>query len=240
VVLTLIRPKLNIKPVSILVMICAFISLGAFEWMREAARRPYVINQVMYSNGLLPSEVDSSMRDGFVPTAKWTSMKEVTEENMLQAGKELFILQCHACHTIDGLNNDIVPRTANMTFRAMVGYLETMHEKRPFMPPFAGSKMEAQALSAYLVGGLHGKEVQLEPPEETRLSGAVLFEENCSVCHGLDEIQPGMADWELVRIREVLDALSELNEEMEDYDGTAEEKDAMAEYLFEAVKGGAK
>ncbi len=34
--------------------------MGAFEWTREAARRPYVINRVMYSNGICAADVRGS------------------------------------------------------------------------------------------------------------------------------------------------------------------------------------
>jgi mono/diheme cytochrome c family protein len=124
----------------------------------------------------------------------------------------------------------------------MVGYIQTIHQKRYFMPPFAGTDAEAEALAAYLVGTLHGKEIVMpSPAEETGAPrGDLIFEESCSVCHGLEEIAPAMADWDRAKIRDALDNLSAINDMMEDYDGSPEEKEALADYLVTAVKGGDK
>ena len=40
----------NMKPVALGAIVSALVMMGAFEWTREAARRPFVINEVMYSN----------------------------------------------------------------------------------------------------------------------------------------------------------------------------------------------
>ncbi len=67
-------------------MLSALVYLGAFEWTREGARRPYVINEVMYSNGILVKEVDRLNKEGFLKNAKWVTNKEVTDANLLDAG----------------------------------------------------------------------------------------------------------------------------------------------------------
>ncbi|MBN2429847.1 MAG: c-type cytochrome [Acidobacteria bacterium] len=233
-ILTLIRPALNVKPVAFVVMMAAFIFLGAFEWTREAARRPFVVNQVIYSNGLTAADLEKAGADGFLASAKWTRVKEVTPENLQQAGADIFRHQCYACHTVNGWNNDIVPLTESMSYRAMVSYIKTIHEKRYFMPPFAGTDAEAEALAAYLVGGLHGKEMVMASPEGESMAdqGARIFEENCSACHGYDAIAPSLAGWDADRIREALDHLSQLNEMMEDFTGTAAEKEALTQFLL--------
>ena len=58
-----------------------------------------------------------------------------------------------------------------MSFRALTKYIDQIHEKRYFMPPFIGTDQEAKALAAYIAGGLLGKEVQ-ESPQETGVAGA--------------------------------------------------------------------
>ncbi len=59
-VLILLHPRARTRTLTVVVMVAAMGYMGAFEWTREAARRPYVINEVMYSNGILKSEVDGS------------------------------------------------------------------------------------------------------------------------------------------------------------------------------------
>ena len=54
--------------------------------------------------GFHPSDMDLIKQEGFLTQAKWTRVKEVTDENLLEAGAEIFRLQCLACHTLDGYN----------------------------------------------------------------------------------------------------------------------------------------
>lgn len=231
IVLILLNPRARIRGLIVVVMVAAMGYMGAFEWTREAARRPYVINQVMYSNGILAKEVARINQEGFLKNAKWVKHKEVTEANQLAAGHELFLHQCFACHTLGGFNNDIVSRTKNMSFGAMRKYLATIHEKRYFMPPFVGTDAELKALAAYLTAGLHQKPLS-DDAAATGDRGKTLFEENCVACHGVDVLKPKLAGWSREKTRAALDKLAALNPAMPDYDAPAADKDAMAGYLF--------
>lgn len=231
ITLILLNPKARTRGLIVVVMIAAMGYMGAFEWTREAARRPYVINQVMYSNGILAKEVERINLEGFLKNAKWVKHKEVTEANQLEAGRELFLHQCFACHTVGGFNNDIVSRTKNMSFGAMRKYLATIHEKRYFMPPFVGNETELKALAAYLTAGLHQKPL-VEAASAADDRGQMLYEENCAACHAADQLQPKMVGWSQEKIRTALDKLAALNPAMPDYDAPPADKDAMAGYLF--------
>jgi len=231
IALILLNPKARSRGLIAVVMVAAMGYMGAFEWTREAARRPYVINQVMYSNGILAKEVSRINQEGFLKNAKWVKNKEVTEANQLEAGRELFLHQCFACHTLGGFNNDIVSRTQNMSFGAMRKYLATIHDKRYFMPPFVGTDVEMKALAAYLTAGLHKKPLS----DDAALAGdrgKTLFEENCAACHAADVLKPKLAGWSREKTRVALDKLAALNPAMPDYDAPPADKDAVAGYLF--------
>ncbi len=241
IIMILIKPGIKTKALTAIVMIAAMGYMGAFEWTREAARRPYVINEVMYSNGILKSEVERINKEGFLKNAKWVKNREITEANRIEAGKELFVHQCYACHTLGGFNNDIFSRTTGMSYGAMTKYLAAIHEKRYFMPPFVGNETELKALAAYLTVGLHNKPLVEEAPPVAGggSNGNVLFEDNCASCHGMDVLKPLMAGWSRDKIRASLDKLAVINPAMPDYTGAPAEKDAMTDYLLKET-GGAK
>ena len=69
------RPRFNSKPVAVLSLFCALAVMGSFEWIREAARRPYVINEVMYSNGILKNDAERLNADGYLQTALWVETR---------------------------------------------------------------------------------------------------------------------------------------------------------------------
>lgn len=238
-VLILLNPKKGrTRALTVIVMIAAMGYMGAFEWTREGARRPYVINEVMYSNGILKGEVERINSEGFLKSAKWVRHKEVTRDNQLEAGHELFLHQCFACHTVGGFNNDILIRTKNMSYGAMQKYLATIHDKRYFMPPFVGNEAELKALAAYLTAGLHQKPLAEDAAAAGDL-GKSLFEENCAGCHDFESLRPKVSGWPQSKFRTALDKLSTLNPGMPDYPGSAAEKDALADYLVKQA-GGAK
>ena len=231
IALILLNPKARTRCLIITVMVVAMGYMGAFEWTREAARRPYVINEVMYSNGILKKEVERLNQEGFLKNAKWVQHKEVTEANQLEAGRELFLHQCFSCHTVGGFNNDIISRTKNMSYGAMRKYLATIHEKRYFMPPFVGNEAELKALAAYLTAGLHKKPLT-DDSGAAGDRGKLLYEENCAACHSADSIKPKLKGWDLAKIRTALDKLPVLNPAMPEYSAPAADKDAVAGYLF--------
>jgi len=228
----ILRPAYNLKPVALLALISALLIMGGFEWTREAARRPYVINEVMYSNGIMKSDVEKLREEGFLPSTIWAKNRVLTEDNQIAAGQELFVFQCYSCHTVNGMNNDIIPATKRMSYRALVKYIQKIHEVRYFMPPFAGTEEEGKALAAYIAGGLHGKEIAEEKQAVSLMDrGRNLFEKNCSSCHEIDDMTNPMQGIEKTEIAEILTTLNEISDEMEPFSGTDQEKDVLANFL---------
>ncbi len=233
-VFTVIMPALHNRVIAFVVLACGLLFMGAFEWTREAARRPYVVNEVMYSNGIFKDEVDDINRQGLLGSARWVRIREFHEESLLEIGQDLFKHQCHACHTIGGFNNDIVARTANFSYPALLTYLETIHQRRYFMPPFVGTADEMRALATWIVTGLHGKPAEAAGPSVAGVgdgAGAQLFADNCIFCHDTGLIKARTGGWSPDRVRSALDKLSALNPAMPDYAGTAAEKDLLAAFL---------
>ncbi len=161
----LLRISRALQQVLVFVLVIIGLSLfGAFEYIREVARKPYVIGEYMYSNGILKSEIDQVRQDGFLKHAKWIQYKEINDENKLEVGKEIFRAQCLSCHTINGWRNDIVDRTDFYTYTGMVAELNGMGTTLDYMPPFAGNQEEINAVAAYIISALQNKEL-IEFPE---------------------------------------------------------------------------
>jgi mono/diheme cytochrome c family protein len=238
-ILLLLKPSYHSKAVSFLVLVSAFLFMGAFEWTREASRRPYVIDGFMYSNSILEKNLGEINREGFLHEARWVSTREARGNNQLEAGREIFRNQCYACHTVRGINNPIVVRTATMDYPALVNYLGRMHDIRYFMPPFAGNEAERKALAYFIIKGIQGKDV-IAPEEGSQAAGskgAALFTSNCTICHPESLVKSRSATWDRKKIRWALDNLNRLQSAMPDYQGTPEEKDLIAGYIYSLQDG---
>ncbi len=139
----------------VLASLVAFVSIGMigeFEMVRETIRKPYVIYDYMYVNGIRVDQVDQFREEGFIDNAKWLSVDELNEDNALEAGEAIFKAQCLSCHTVDGWRSKraLAQRTKGMTAEQLDSYIANMHTVRNFMPPFAGTDEERRALSMYL------------------------------------------------------------------------------------------
>jgi hypothetical protein len=140
--------------------------IGSFEYTRENARRPFVIRDYMYSNSILKSRVDSLNRDGVLKSARWTAVREINPQNKIEAGRELFNLQCLSCHTVGGVRNDIIPRAGRYPYRGLLAQLTGQGKILAYMPPFAGTEEEKEALAAYIQTELLRREIPEREAED--------------------------------------------------------------------------
>jgi len=135
--------------------------IGSFEYVREAARRPYLIVGAVYSTGLEVARAGAVKDAGVLTAGGWTQLKHITVDNEIEAGREIFNLTCLACHSIGGPMKDIVKLTEKYSRFGAEAMLAGLGRISGYMPPFPGTDRERQALAAYLTEGLHGK----KPPE---------------------------------------------------------------------------
>ncbi len=151
------------KIVAFLLVLICFSWMAGFEYIREIARKPYVLYGHMYSNGIKPENLEELNRSGYLQHTKWAKIKSVTDNNMLEAGAEIFRLQCMSCHTLDRYNG-IKSRTDRLTMRGLEAQLTGMGKVQTYMPPFAGTEQEKEALAAYIFEVIQGKANPAEKP----------------------------------------------------------------------------
>lgn len=129
--------------------------LGYYERVREFIRKPYVIHEYMYANGIRVADYPLLQEQGVLRYAAYVRHREVTPENRLECGADLFRISCTRCHTTRGVNGVV------QKFRNLYGYqawnvedvkltLQNMHVSRPYMPPFPGNEVELDALAHYV------------------------------------------------------------------------------------------
>lgn len=159
IVMALRMPKGMQKLLSFAVVGLALIYFGAFEFIREGSRRPYIIHNHMYSNQVYLDDVEKIQKAGFLPSAKWFANKEVTASNLNDVGHELFLHQCIACHSVGGPLNDIKPLVAKYDSSfGMDSKLNGLGKLNTYMPPFFGTGEERNALAHYIVSEFNGVE----------------------------------------------------------------------------------
>lgn len=151
-----LKPKWLPRPATVVPFVLMLLLLGYFERVREFVRKPAVIENYMYANGIEIAKYPLLREEGVLAHATYCSSRTVTPENALEAGRDMFTITCSRCHTTSGVNG------VTKKLRAMYGnepwnkeivfnYVRTMHNVRTFMPPAPGTDAELNALAAYLV-----------------------------------------------------------------------------------------
>jgi hypothetical protein len=205
IVMTLRLPQALQKLMSFGAVALALIYFGAFEFIREGSRRPYIIHGHMYSNQVYVEDVAKLQDNGFLQTAKWVTDREVTDSNLRAVGHELFLYQCSTCHSVGGPLNDIKPLVAKYDSPfGMDAKLNGLGKLNTYMPPFFGNREERWALASYIVGDLNGlnslngnnpvvaaKELPLAiPPFDKEKDEYVLLAWNDLGMHGISDSDP--------------------------------------------------
>lgn len=126
--------------------------IAEFERVREFVRKPYIIYDYMYANGVRVADVPYLNKDGYLKHAAFVppQYRVVNEQNKLVVGKYLYQMQCRYCHTVNGINA-IKTRVRGMSEEAIFQRIGALNSPAtPFMPPFTGTEQERRALAAYL------------------------------------------------------------------------------------------
>ena len=146
-------------------MVAAFAFFGGYERLREGTRKPYLIHDYMFSNGVLVEELPRLRDEGILSKARWAAYSAELEGET--PGRGVFLAQCAVCHTLDGYQalRPLLPEDPDMTYSLVYAlfdqaepYLElepgeTVDKSGldyPFMPPFAGTEEEMEELVEYL------------------------------------------------------------------------------------------
>jgi mono/diheme cytochrome c family protein len=153
------RPALANIAVAALIAVVGLGVTGATEWVREAVRKPYVIYNYMYSNGVLQQDRARISDAGILQVAKWVD-REAIANTRIRVAEEVFRVECRSCHTVDGYNG-VRPLLEGWSEPFIDYQLQRLNELKGYMPPFIGNEAERRALAHWLA------EVGRMPPFST-------------------------------------------------------------------------
>jgi mono/diheme cytochrome c family protein len=222
--LPILIPRRFPRTAGLALALVGLVAFGAGEWVREAARKPFVIQGYLYPNGLRPEDVrELPGRGGVLAQAVWVENRSTDSE--VAAGKEIFRVACRGCHTLDGYNGLREPLAGldEDYLYELTGRLEILRGK---MPPFPGTDDERRAVAKYL---------STEIEDRALADGGEVFEKRCGYCHTKEGYQPlyeAMQGYTREDVIDVLPLLGDMTDEMAPWSGTEEEANLLADYLL--------
>ena len=233
----LLIPRFWNIAVAVLVLVVGLYWFGAYEWFREASRKPYSIHGYMYGNGMRVGDEKAWRRDGLLENVAFRTGDD---------GADIWRYSCRTCHQVDGYNP--VKQAFDHTDPEFIaGTIWGMHHmgkepkaKTGSMPPFMGSEEEASLLAQYL-----WERVDQRPMHEaTGLEGVALgervYETRCSRCHEIDGPEGIRSVFEGAEEEDILDLLSDPAEGMPALSGDEKDQQALLAYIMSWYAEGAE
>jgi hypothetical protein len=131
---------------ALLLLVLAFGATAGGEFVREGTRKPYSIRHVLFSNGIEPDQVALLREVGSVTGDRYP-LREIASfpSEQLRLGALVFRRQCSTCHTLHGANA-LADLTEHWGLDQMRLNIARLQHTKPFMPPFAGTPQELEAL----------------------------------------------------------------------------------------------
>jgi cytochrome bd ubiquinol oxidase subunit I len=155
---------------TILIFIAGIAAVTTGEYIREAVRKPYIIYNTVLANQILPEEISSLKKTGYLGGGVWTK-KLIAERypfavsdsgidtakllalppgERIKIGQTLFQYHCNDCHAVNTGYSAVGNITRGWNMRLIQEVVEHPEKAHFFMPPWAGTREEAVMLTEYL------------------------------------------------------------------------------------------
>jgi mono/diheme cytochrome c family protein len=191
--LALAWPRGHRWPTAIVALLAAFLVLGSYERLREGLRKPFVIRDYMFSNGIRVDQIAKLNETGLLAASGWSAREAQGGE---LAGKALFRRECSACHTMNGYlpMRRILAGADPDRVNGLIGLMRADGDAwiaarqsgaaspnpdqltYAFMPPFVGTEEEASALGMYLLQEIGVRVAQAPPMDGDRIGSPAAVE----------------------------------------------------------------
>lgn len=145
-------------------------AFGSSEFVREAIRKPFIVYRVVMSNQILPEQVPTLQKEGYLNGGVWTrafvadrypdamiggridydKLLGLPFKDRLTLGKTIFQHHCNDCHAA-GLGYSAAGLLLHGRSRETVRNLVLRLDDNFSMPPWCGTPQEAELLADYLM-----------------------------------------------------------------------------------------
>jgi mono/diheme cytochrome c family protein len=124
-------------------------------------RKPYVIGNWMYSNGVRVPYVSRINQEGYLAHSNWVWNDSTSSYSR---GEAIFRGECGSCHTLNGYR-PLAKLLAGRDRANISSFITMLHDYKPdspyrrYMPPMVGTKQDIDDLADFL-------NAQVNPPQK--------------------------------------------------------------------------
>ncbi len=229
----LLVPKRLPFTAAVLFMAAGLAWCGAFEWFRESVRKPFIVSGYLYDNGIELSRADQFRKEGYLAHITFRAGDD---------GADLFRHSCRECHTISGYKA-LKPAFDGTDPTYIAAIVQSVHLLRGNMPPFLGTRAEAQKIAHYIAGHLDLRPLGVIYGLQGVELGKKVYEIRCGSCHvpgGMDDKAKSFEGLNQKDLEDMLDNAENLGEGMPAFTGSASDRAALVSFILTLNGGGKK
>jgi cytochrome bd-type quinol oxidase subunit 1 len=149
--LIILGPVLNPRSINVGFALCLFIfgltALASAEFIREAVRKPWIVDQVVLGNQIYAGEVAERQNTGFLRASSWQQLP--TEK--VRLGGMVFMYHCNNCHATDHGLSAVSPLLYGESKEKMTETIKNLNRPALSMPAWSGTDEELDALAEFLM-----------------------------------------------------------------------------------------
>lgn len=128
------------------------------EFVREAVRKPYIVDRTVLGNQIYLDEVDTMRENGFLESGVWAKRwkgrfpesERDNPETRIELGRAVFMHHCNDCHAPDHGYSAVAPLLAGESKENIAQFVQRLNEPVYTMPPWCGTEEESHWLAEYL------------------------------------------------------------------------------------------
>lgn len=135
---------------ALLLLALAYGATAGGEFVREGIRKPYTVRNMLFANSITEADV-AHLRLVGCTTHDPYPLRDAADypNDQVRLGVKVFRMQCSVCHTTDGANG-LLELTSTWSVDQQRLNIAQLQRTKPFMPPFAGTPEELEALVQWL------------------------------------------------------------------------------------------
>ena len=150
----MLHPKSINFGFAVSIFVLSLSALASIEFVREAVRKPWIVDQIVLGNQIYADEAARRQETGFLQPS---AIIDVPTDRMRRGGM-LFMYHCNNCHALEHGMSAIGPILYGESKERIANQIRHMHVPTFSMPPWCGTEEELDILADFLVTIRH------EPP----------------------------------------------------------------------------
>jgi cytochrome bd-type quinol oxidase subunit 1 len=129
-------------------LIFGLTALATAEFIREAARKPWIVDQVVLGNQIYKDDVEKFRVSGFLRNAQW----QKTPKNKIERGGMIFMYHCNNCHALESGLSAVKPLLSGEEDKKIIkDKIRLLNKPVISMPPWSGAETELDDLAEFLI-----------------------------------------------------------------------------------------